>query len=125
MTENAELRRVPAFAGLPDDQIAWFISEAEELRFKGGETLMTPGDPADAMFVLLEGQLQARGEFGGETMIISVNAGQVTGRLPFSRMKTFTFGARSVIDTASCDFPNRSFTTSCRKCPSWPSASSA
>ncbi len=41
------------------------------MRFKGGDTLMTPGDPADAMFVLLEGQLQARGEFGGETMIIT------------------------------------------------------
>src|ERR1700722_4893785 len=117
MTENAELRRVPAFAGLPDDQIAWFISEAEELRFKGGETLMTPGDPADAMFVLLEGQLQARGEFGGETMIISVNAGQVTGRLPFSRMKTFTFGARSVIDTRILRFPESKFHDLVQKMP--------
>ena len=119
MTENAELLRVPAFADLPDDQIAWFISQAEELRFKAGDTLMNPGDPADAMFVLLEGQLQARGEFAGETMIITVDAGQVTGRLPFSRMKTFTFGGpRADRLPHPAISRNRSFTNSCRKCPS-------
>ena len=79
MIEKAELLRVPAFAGLPEDQIEWFISQALEFRFKAGDILMTAGDPADAMFVILEGQIQARGEFAGETMIITVDAGQVTG----------------------------------------------
>ncbi len=98
MTENSELLRVPAFADLPKDQIEWFLSQAQELRFKAGDALINAGEPADAMFVLLEGQLQARGEIGGETMIITVDAGNVTGRLPFSRMKTFTFGARALTD---------------------------
>jgi signal transduction histidine kinase len=105
MTETTELRSVPAFADLPEDQIEWFISQTEELCFKSGEALMSPGDPADAMFVLLEGQLQARGDIGGETMIITVDAGSVTGRLPFSRMKTFTFGARALTDCRILRFP--------------------
>jgi signal transduction histidine kinase len=105
MTENAELKRVPAFADLPEEQIGWFIDQAEELRFKAGDALINAGDPADAMFVLLEGQLQARGEIGGETFIIVVDAGQVTGRLPFSRMKTFTFGARALTDCRILRYP--------------------
>ena len=53
------------------------------------------GDPADAMFVILEGQLQARGEIGGETVVFSMKPGDVTGVLPFSRMKQFTVGGRA------------------------------
>jgi len=117
MIEKAELLSVPAFAGLPDDQIAWFISQAEDLRFKGSDPLMNAGDPADAMFVLLEGQLQARGEFAGETMIITVNTGQVTGRLPFSRMKTFTFGARALTDCRILRFPESKFHDLVQKMP--------
>jgi len=37
MVEKSELLRVPAFADLPDDQIAWFIGQSEELHLKGGE----------------------------------------------------------------------------------------
>ncbi len=56
---------------------------------------MNGGDPADAMFVVLEGQIQARGELGGETAIFTINAGQVTGLLPFSRMKNLLFLAHA------------------------------
>ncbi len=117
MTEIAELRRIPVFADLPEDQIEWFISQAEELRFKAGEILITPGTPADAMFVLLDGQLQARGEIGGETLIIVVEAGQVTGRLPFSRMKTFTFGARALTDCRILRYPESKYHDLVQKMP--------
>jgi hypothetical protein len=36
MVENSELLRVPIFADLPDDQIAWFISQSQELHLKAG-----------------------------------------------------------------------------------------
>jgi signal transduction histidine kinase len=117
MTEISELQRIPVFADLPQDQIEWFIGEAEELHFKPGDMLITPGEPADAMFVLVEGQLQARGDIGGETMIIMVEAGQVTGRLPFSRMKTFTFGARAVSDCRILRFSETKFQALVQKMP--------
>jgi CRP-like cAMP-binding protein len=72
MVENSELLRVPVFAGLPDDQIGWFLSHSEDLRFKPGESYARQADPADAMFVILEGQVQARGEIGGETVMFSM-----------------------------------------------------
>ena len=117
MTEKAELLNIPAFADLPEDQIVWFIGQAEELHFKPGDVLISPGAPADAMFVLLEGQLQARGEFGGETIIINVDAGQVTGRLPYSRMKTFTFGARAITECRILRFPETKYQDLVQKMP--------
>ena len=117
MTENSELLRIPAFAGLPEDQIAWFIGEAQELRFKAGDNLINAGDPADSMFVILEGQLQVRGEIGGETIVITVDAGNVTGRLPFSRMKTFTFGVRALADCRILRFPESKFHDLVQKMP--------
>jgi len=117
MVEKSELLNVPAFADLPDDQIAWFISQSEELHLKGGETYIREGDPADTMFVVLEGQLQARGELGGETIVVAVKPGDVTGVLPFSRMKQFPFGARAVTDARVLRFPASLFPNLVQKMP--------
>lgn len=117
MTENSELLRVPMFAGLPDDQLSWFIAHSQELRLKPGEAYFRQGDPADAMFVILEGQLQARGEIGGETVVFATKAGDVTGVLPFSRMKQFTVGARAMTDSRVLRFPSSSFPELVQKMP--------
>ncbi len=75
---------------LPDDQIDWFLSQCDrDAVSSAGETYLRQGDPADAMFVMLEGQLQARGEIGWRNRSCSTwKPGDVTGVLPFSRMKT-------------------------------------
>jgi signal transduction histidine kinase len=117
MVENSELGRVPVFAGLPDDQISWFIEHSEEMRLKAGEIYSRQGDPADAMFVVLEGQLQARGEFGGDTVVIPIKAGDVTGVLPFSRMKQFTVSIRAVTDVRVLRFPSALFPDLIQKMP--------
>ncbi len=117
MNAAAELLKVPVFADLPEDQIEWFLNHADSLSFKAGDVLMTPGAPADSFIVILEGEIQARGEFAGETMFISVGAGQVTGRLPFSRMKTFTFGARAMTDGRLLRFPEPKYQELVQKMP--------
>src|ERR1700731_2334467 len=117
MAEISELLNVPAFADLPDDQIAWFISQSEELHVKAGDIYIREGDPADTMFVILEGQLQARGEIGGETVIFSIKPGDVTGVLPFSRMKQFPIGARAVTDGRVLRFPAVLFPELVQKMP--------
>jgi signal transduction histidine kinase len=117
MVENSELLRVPAFADLPDDQIAWFISHSEELRLSAGEIYFRQGAPADAMYVVLEGQLQARGELGGETVVLSIEPGAVTGVLPFSRMQQFNIGARALTDSRVLRFPTSLFPDLIQKMP--------
>src|SRR5712671_7202716 len=117
MIEKAELQRVPVFEDLPDDQIAWFLSHAEEMNLKAGATYFRQGDPPDAMYVILEGQLTGRGELGGETAVFELNAGDVTGLLPFSRMKKFTVGVRAETDTRALRFPSSSFPELVQKMP--------
>ena len=117
MIAKSELLRVPAFADLPDDQITWFLSQSQEMHLKAGETYVRQGDPADAMFVILEGQFQWRGEFGGETVVLSGKPGDVTGVLPFSRMKQFTVSGRAVTDGRVLKFPTSLFSELVQKMP--------
>ncbi len=117
MAEKAELLRVPAFVDLPEDQIAWFLSNSQEMNLKAGDVYSRQGDPADAMFVILEGQLQGRGELGGETFVFNLGPGDVTGVLPFSRMKQFTVNGRAETDSRALRFPASLFPELVQKMP--------
>jgi signal transduction histidine kinase len=117
MVEKSELLSVPVFADLPDGQIAWFLSHAEEIVLKPEDTYLHQGAPADAMFVILEGQLQARGELGGEVFSFMAKPGDVTGVLPFSRMKTFPLTGRAVTNGRVLRFPASLFPELVQKMP--------
>jgi signal transduction histidine kinase len=117
MVDKSELLRFPTFADLPDDQIDWFISQSKELNLKAGDSYLRQGDPADAMFVLLEGHLQVRGELNGETVAFDLEPGDVTGVLPFSRMKQFSVGGRAVTDSHALRFPASLFPELVQKMP--------
>ncbi len=110
-------QRVPEFEGLPDDQIEWFLSQVQELRLKAGDVYARQGAPADAMFVVLEGHLQGRGEVGGETRVFDLEPGDVTGVLPFSRMKQFTFSGRAETASYALRFPASLFPELVQKMP--------
>jgi signal transduction histidine kinase len=117
MVDKSELLRVPTFADLPDEQIEWFLSQAQEMNLKAGDTYARQGDPADAMFVILEGHLQGRGELGGETFVFDLEPGDVTGVLPFSRMKQFTVSGRAITDSHALRFPASLFPDLVQKMP--------
>src|SRR5579863_7567754 len=117
MADSAELVRIPAFAGLPDDQIAWFLSQSQELRLKAGDAYARQGETADAMFVLLEGEFQWRGELSGESFVLAVKAGEVTGKLPFSRMKQFSLTGRAMTEARVLRFPAALFQELVQKMP--------
>jgi signal transduction histidine kinase len=117
MTDKSELLRVPVFADLPDDQIAWFLGQSEEVHIKAGDIFMRAGDPAEFMVVILDGTLQARGEINGEIIAISIKSGSVTGVLPFSRMKQATLTGRAVTDSHILRFPASLFPDLVQKMP--------
>jgi signal transduction histidine kinase len=117
MADNSELLRVPAFAGLPDDQIAWFLSQAQELRLQPGDTFVRQGDPAEKMIVVLEGALEGRGEIAGDTIVIPLKANDITGALPFSRMKQSGITVRAVTAGRVLIFPAALFPDLVQKMP--------
>src|SRR5438309_233375 len=98
MATASELLSFAAFAELPEDQIAWFLSQSQEINLKAGTIYARQGDPPEAMFVLLEGEFEWRGEFNGETVVFPGKIGDVTGALPFSRMTRYTVSGRAIRD---------------------------
>ena len=111
------LKKVPVFQGIPEDQIEWFFSKTEERHLKPGETYARQGEPADSMFVLLEGDFQWRGDFSGETVVRDLLPGEVTGVLPFSRMKNFLLNGRSMSAGRILRFPSILFPELVQKMP--------
>jgi signal transduction histidine kinase len=117
MATPSELSRFPAFADLPEDQIAWFLSQSREVALKAGEVYAKQGAPPETMFVLLEGEFEWRGEFGGETVAFAGKVGDVTGALPFSRMKHYTVTGRALTDGCILRFPASLFPELIQKMP--------
>ena len=117
MVDKSELLRVPVFADLPDDQIAWFLSQSQEMNLKAGGVYSRQGDPADTMFVILEGHLQGRADRAGDLFVFDIEPGDVTGVLPFSRMKEFKVSLRAETDTRALRFPASLFPELVQKMP--------
>src|ERR1700753_1238314 len=117
MVDKTEIQLVPAFADSPPEQLEWFLGHSQELRVAAGDTYVCKGDAAEWMFVILEGQFEWRGGSDGHTVINAVKSGDVTGVLPFSRMKHFneTFYARA--EGRILKFPAFLFAELVRKMP--------
>jgi signal transduction histidine kinase len=98
MITSAELRGVAAFSDLPEAQIEWFLGRLQEVFLQPGEIFVRQGDPPDWMFLFLAGRFQWSGEFGGDIVSLPAQAGEVSGMLPFSRMKRFTVTGRALTD---------------------------
>ena len=105
MISSSGLRGVAAFSDLPAEQIVWFLSYVEDVSLQAGEVFVRQGDPADWMIVFLEGSFQWRGEFGGDTVSLPVQAGEISGVFPFSRMKRFTVTGRALTNGRLLKFP--------------------
>jgi signal transduction histidine kinase len=97
------LRRVQVFADLPEEQLQWFADNTEELRLAPGDVLFRKGAPADVMAIYLEGEVRAyRDDQAHDGYIYIARAGEpnteVSGVLPFSRMKEWSATGRAVTD---------------------------
>lgn len=117
MITVSELSAFPTFTDLPPQQLEWFLAQTEEIRLKSGEIYVRQGDPASAMFVILEGQFQWRGEMAGDVVVFTSKLGDVTGALPFSRMKQFMVTGRAMTDGRVLKFPASSFPELIQKMP--------
>jgi signal transduction histidine kinase len=117
MVTASELRRVAVFADLPEEQISWFLGQSQEVEVQPGDIYVHQGDPADTMIVILEGQVQIRGEVGGDLFTRVIEHGEVTGVLPFSRMKESPVTGRAITKGRILRFPASLFPELVQKTP--------
>lgn len=115
------LRRVHVFADLSDDQLRWFADNSEDRRFAAGDIMFRKGDKAEAMVVYLEGEVHAYWDESDHDIVYIARAGEqtteVSGMLPFSRMKEFQVTGRAVSDVRLLWFPARLFPEMMQRMP--------
>jgi signal transduction histidine kinase len=83
----AALERVAPLNGLPLEDRLWLARHGEEVVGEPGQILFEEGAPADRMILILKGEIHVRRQRGGPMELFIGRAGQMTGYLPFSRMK--------------------------------------
>lgn len=90
---TAELKKVIALSELPDDHLQWIIDHSDYKEYEDKTLITRKGDPAEKMWIILEGKLSffmdVNGikvhyiDFANDTL-----TGGVSGLMPYSRMKT-------------------------------------
>lgn len=79
-------RSIRQLDGLTDEEYLWLIRNGREFSAPANTRLFEDGDPATYMTILLAGEIQVRRQNAG--VIFIGRSGNITGLLPFSRMKT-------------------------------------
>jgi signal transduction histidine kinase len=81
------LERIGALHGLPHEDRLWLARNGQEFVANAGEILFEEGAPAEHMIIILKGEIHVRRNLGGPMALFIGRTGQITGLLPFSRMK--------------------------------------
>jgi len=117
MIESQDLRGIPVFSDLPEEQLAWLAPLGEDISAEPGEVLFREGDPAEHMYVFFEGEFQGRSERVSDGRMFTARAGDVTGLLPFSRLQSFQGTGRAVTRVRAGRFHKRLFPEMLQRMP--------
>ncbi len=85
----AALEKIAPLQGLTQPELEWLASHGQEIRAKAGEVLFEEGEPAEQMMLILKGEIHVRRTRSGPMALFIGRSGQMTGFLPFSRMKGY------------------------------------
>jgi signal transduction histidine kinase len=83
------LQKVSQLNGLEPSEYEWLATRGTEVFAESGAVVFREGDPATKMTILLQGEIYVRREHGGPAALFIGRSGQITGLLPFSRMKAY------------------------------------
>ena len=83
------LKKISQLQGLEEAEYEWLANHCVEVSAESGAIVFREGDPAMQMVILLQGEIYVRREHGGPAALFIGRSGQITGVLPFSRMKAY------------------------------------
>ncbi|HZD49280.1 MAG TPA: ATP-binding protein [Silvibacterium sp.] len=112
------LKRVGPLHGMEQSGLEWLATHGTERFEPAGATLFQEGQPATRMTIILRGEIHVRRERGAPTGLFIARAGQITGLLPFSRMKSHGGHGSVVSDAWGLDFDREIFPEMLRAVPS-------
>jgi signal transduction histidine kinase len=85
----AALRTVTPLKGLSDAEYEWIATRGTEYVGQDGAIIFVDGGACDRMHLILKGEIHVRRGKGSAAQIFIGRAGQMTGKIPYSRMKTY------------------------------------
>jgi signal transduction histidine kinase len=112
------LSRVAPLQGMSDEELLWLAEHGIERCAPAGAILFREGDEARDMTILLQGEIQVHRERGGPMALFIGRAGQITGLLPFSRMKTYGGRGQAIAQCWALQYPREIFPEMLRAVPS-------
>ncbi len=83
------IERIGPLHGLPFEDRLWLAQHGEEVIADAGNILFEEGATANRMILILKGEIHVRRQHGGPMALFIGRTGQMTGLLPFSRMKSY------------------------------------
>ena len=104
------LRCVEMFADLRPDELAWIAANTERIELAPRQLLLVTGEPAEWMFIGIQGTVEVRREqLGASVPAYVFHAGDIAGVIPFSRMKQFVGNGRAATHAVVGRFPRTLF----------------
>ncbi|ACO31860.1 Sensory transduction histidine kinase [Acidobacterium capsulatum ATCC 51196] len=103
---------------MSEEEYLWLAENGLERCARAGSILFRAGETADAMTILLQGEIQVHRDHSGPMAIFIGRAGQITGLLPFSRMKTYGGRGQATTDVWALQYPREMFDEMIRAVPS-------
>jgi signal transduction histidine kinase len=85
----AAIVHVGSLHDLPLEDRLWLANHGQEVIANPGDILFEEGAPAEHMVLILRGDIHVRRQHGGAMALWVGRTGQMTGILPFSRMKGY------------------------------------
>jgi signal transduction histidine kinase len=112
-----EVKKFSVFADLSEEDLRWLAERMEEITLEAGAIYARPGDSVDYLTLMLEGELQVSMLTSPGSPIFVAVAGEITGRLPFSRLKNFKGLSRAVMHSRMIRLHRQYFPEMVQKMP--------
>ncbi|HEX8218523.1 MAG TPA: ATP-binding protein [Chloroflexia bacterium] len=81
-TTRQFLEKLPLFAGLPEREMDLLVRMAEPATVKAGQVLMEEGTPGDALYVIIDGEMEVIKRSGKQSLVLGVRkTGEVLGEM--------------------------------------------
>ena len=103
------LRGVETLDGLTDQEYGWMAEHGIERKAPTGSLLFREGDAPIGMNIVLKGEVHIRRTGSGNAMFFVARMGQISGILPYSRMKGYGGSGFSVGELWALDIPKELF----------------
>jgi signal transduction histidine kinase len=105
----AALRGIPALDGMSDQDYLWLAEHGIERKLGPGVMLFREGDAPIGMNIMLRGEVHIRRAQTGNVAFFIARMGQMSGVLPFSRMKGYGGSGYTVGEVWTLDILKESF----------------